>query len=130
MTVDPPRIISRVEAKALGLKRFFTGKPCRHGHVAERLVTYACMECERVRARLHYAKNKVRILSERAAKRQAYNIVYQDPAPSRARRASIEIPGAIHSAPPISNQGAATQQSPSPRAQCRSGPEQAGGEPQ
>jgi hypothetical protein len=28
--------IGRDEAKALGLKRFFTGKPCKHGHVAER----------------------------------------------------------------------------------------------
>ena len=38
MTVDPPRLISCAEAKALGLKRYFTGKPCKHGHVAERWV--------------------------------------------------------------------------------------------
>ena len=62
MTVDPPHMISSAEAKALGLKHFFTGKPCKHGHVAERCVgNYACMECDRTRARLHYAKNKVRI---------------------------------------------------------------------
>jgi hypothetical protein len=38
--------IGRDEAKALGLKRFFTGKPCKHGHVAERgLSNPGCMEC-------------------------------------------------------------------------------------
>ena len=51
MTTDSPRIISRDEARALGLKRFFTGKPCKYGHVAERRVgNYACMECDRARA--------------------------------------------------------------------------------
>jgi len=29
-------IISRKEAKALGLTRYFTGKPCKHGYIAER----------------------------------------------------------------------------------------------
>jgi hypothetical protein len=42
------QIISRAEAKAKGLKRYFTGKPCKHGHVAERQVFNAtCVECER-----------------------------------------------------------------------------------
>jgi 5-methylcytosine-specific restriction endonuclease McrA len=42
-----PNIISRAEAKALGLKRFFTGKPCKRGHVAERRVTNrACSVCQ------------------------------------------------------------------------------------
>ena len=106
MTIDSPRIISRDEARALGLKRFFTGKPCKHGHVAERHVaSRKCREChrertrryraadperarererrwraanlelarkgDRERKRLHFAKNKDRILSERAVKRAA-----------------------------------------------------------
>jgi hypothetical protein len=99
MTISP-RIISRDEARALGLKRFFTGKPCKYGHVAERHVASCkCRECHRertrryraadperakererrwraanlelARKRLHYAKNKDRILSERAVKRAA-----------------------------------------------------------
>ena len=42
------QIISRAEAKAKGLKRYFTGKPCKHGHVAERQVFNAtCVKCER-----------------------------------------------------------------------------------
>ena len=51
MAVAPPHIIGRDEARALGLKRFFTGKPCKHGHVAERSVSsHECMECDRARA--------------------------------------------------------------------------------
>ena len=52
MTVAPPNIIGRDEARAFGLKRFFTGKPCKHGHVAERDVNNReCMECSRERTR-------------------------------------------------------------------------------
>lgn len=39
-------IISKKEAKERGLKRYFTGKPCKHGHIAERLVSNGdCREC-------------------------------------------------------------------------------------
>lgn len=42
------KIISRLEAAKLGLKKFYTGKPCRHGHMAERYVsTQACLACLR-----------------------------------------------------------------------------------
>jgi hypothetical protein len=72
MTVDPPRIISRDEARALGLKRFFTGKPCKHGHVAERRVsTYACVECDRTRAPERRAANLREQERERARKYRA-----------------------------------------------------------
>jgi hypothetical protein len=49
-------IISRAEAKALGLKRYFTGKSCKSGHVSERLaVNGSCMHCMRDKARAAYA---------------------------------------------------------------------------
>jgi len=39
-------LCSRAEAKALGLKRYFTGKPCKHGHISERRVSSnTCIEC-------------------------------------------------------------------------------------
>ncbi len=39
-------IISRREAQANGLKRFFTGIPCKYGHVAERSVAgQYCVKC-------------------------------------------------------------------------------------
>lgn len=45
-----PEIISRAEAKAKGLKRYFTGKPCKHGHVSERYIGGKfCIQCEKVR---------------------------------------------------------------------------------
>ena len=43
-------IITRAEAKAQGLKRYFTGKPCKYGHVSERLVSDGkCCECRKKR---------------------------------------------------------------------------------
>jgi hypothetical protein len=50
-----PEIISRDEAIALGLKRFFTGDPCKYGHISERYVSTptagTCIACLRVRKR-------------------------------------------------------------------------------
>lgn len=38
--------IERAEARELGLVRYFTGKPCCKGHIAERHVsTAACIQC-------------------------------------------------------------------------------------
>ena len=51
MAAAPPSIIGRDAASALGLKRFFTGEPCKHGHVAERIVSsHRCTECDRASA--------------------------------------------------------------------------------
>ena len=42
------KIISQKEAKAKGLKRFFTGLKCKKGHRAERFVSSgACVDCRR-----------------------------------------------------------------------------------
>lgn len=54
MTAPAP-IISKQEAQALGLKRYFTGKPCKHGHVEERRVASGqCFGCIRQRKRELY----------------------------------------------------------------------------
>lgn len=43
-------VISRADAKAAGLKRYYTGKPCPHGHIAERLVcNWHCVVCDYAR---------------------------------------------------------------------------------
>ncbi len=48
MDEPAPKIISRKEAQAQGLKRYYTGKPCKHGHIAERSVSdRKCLECNR-----------------------------------------------------------------------------------
>jgi hypothetical protein len=50
-------IITRKEAKEAGLTRYFTGKPCIHGHVAPRLVSNkTCIECDRLRKQAKRAK--------------------------------------------------------------------------
>lgn len=50
--LDPPEQfywgepIDRQTAKSLGLKRYFTGEPCKKGHIAERWVSsLTCTEC-------------------------------------------------------------------------------------
>ena len=39
---------SRAEAKAIGAEYYFTGQPCKHGHVAPRKTKGACVECLRI----------------------------------------------------------------------------------
>ena len=51
-------ILSREQAKELGLKTYFTGKPCKHGHVSNRTVSEGkCQECERLRSSNRYKNN-------------------------------------------------------------------------
>lgn len=41
-----PDIISRRDAHAQGLKKFYTGKPCVHGHLSERYTSCGnCIKC-------------------------------------------------------------------------------------
>lgn len=48
-------IISRQEAKEQGLNKYFTGKPCKNGHVAERTVgCRSCLDCKKVRMKANY----------------------------------------------------------------------------
>ena len=52
-------IISRDEAKEQGLKRYFTGEPCRHGHLSERRTNDGkCAECVKIRRDKYYQNNK------------------------------------------------------------------------
>lgn len=63
---EEKKIISRSEAKAFGIEYYFTGKPCKYGHIAERKITnYGCVECfnanierERTRRRVRYHSNR------------------------------------------------------------------------
>jgi len=61
-------VVTRSEAKALGLVRYFTGEPCKSGHIDERNVSSgSCLACMRLKAtairstddgRARYAKSK------------------------------------------------------------------------
>jgi 5-methylcytosine-specific restriction endonuclease McrA len=39
---------TRAEAKATGAAHYFTGEPCKHGHIAPRKTKGACIECLRI----------------------------------------------------------------------------------
>lgn len=56
---------TRAEAKAAGATHYFTGEPCKHGHIAPRKTKGACVECLQVE---WVKSNKVR-----AAYFRAYN---------------------------------------------------------
>lgn len=61
-------IISLAEARERGIKYYFTGKACKHGHVAERFVPNGtCTECIRLNDAKYRQKNADK-LSERKAK--------------------------------------------------------------
>lgn len=51
-------LINRQDAIAQGLTRYFTGKPCKHGHVVERLVkNKTCITCSHISSETSKAKN-------------------------------------------------------------------------
>jgi len=56
VTKRKPTIVTRQEAARRGLLRYFTGKPCKRGHVVERFVSTAtCIECGLISSR-HYQR--------------------------------------------------------------------------
>lgn len=53
-----PKIISRAEARKRGLRRYFTGKQCKRGHIAERHTRDGCChDCRRIFKQIWARKN-------------------------------------------------------------------------
>lgn len=51
--------ITCAEAKAKGLKHYFTGKPCKNGHTSERLTgARTCVDCRKEYAPAYYQENR------------------------------------------------------------------------
>lgn len=49
-------VISRKEAREQGLKRYYTGKACKHGHVCDRFTCNThCIECCKLWKKIAYA---------------------------------------------------------------------------
>lgn len=64
-------IITRSEAKILGRPRYFTGQPCKHGHIAERNTKDRC--CVECRKRISNEANKrFRVINPEKQKRRAH----------------------------------------------------------
>lgn len=66
----------RQEAKAAGLKHYFTGKPCKHGHLRERFVSsmccYQCLQTSERKAKMaaRYQANREEIAAQYQANRE------------------------------------------------------------
>lgn len=60
-------IRTREEARALGLKQYYTGKPCKHGHVEPRaVVNGTCLECVQTRWKDWYQSDDAKQCVRRA----------------------------------------------------------------
>ena len=82
--------ISREEAARLGLKRYFTGTPCIHGHLCERYVSaksrLGCVECQRLTSQKYKERNLERFLQcNRLAQQKR-----RERDPSRVRQLRLE----------------------------------------
>ena len=94
--MDYPK--TRAEAKALGAKYYFTGEPCKHGHIAPRKTKGVCTECMRLEweesnekrkskpkseaskaaAKRYYARNRDAVIARAAARPSHETRVYKD----------------------------------------------------
>ena len=69
---------TRAEAKATGAKYYFTGEPCKHGHVAPRKTKGACVDCLKVewekgnQTRAEYFRSYNQSEAGQKAKKQYY----------------------------------------------------------
>jgi Autographiviridae endonuclease VII len=64
-------IISRKEAMARGLVRYFTGKPCKYGHISERFLSRKCRECCRIASSKWGADNPEKVREARRRRNEA-----------------------------------------------------------
>jgi hypothetical protein len=67
------QIITRKEAQAQGLRRYFTGKPCKRGHVDEHRVNGGCLTC--IREKDRNAKREQRLRDPEGARERDRNRV-------------------------------------------------------
>ena len=83
-------IITRKEAKRDNLKKYYTGKPCKRGHLSERHTdSGTCIECRSLKeqdySKNYYAKHRVEVIArskayadENKEKRAQYLKAYAD----------------------------------------------------
>jgi hypothetical protein len=95
--------MERKHAIALGLKRYNTGKPCKHGHVADRLVsTRTCITCLYGMRRAWITRNPERHRELDRACKARHKYGYDEKSKKRMReyyRRKKGIPEATHKCP-------------------------------
>jgi len=89
----PFEIISRADALAKGLKQYFTGKPCKHGHIAIRLIGGPCIECHRIHTASYRKANREKHNSwgkENPERRRISQQRYLESHPERRRKSQLD----------------------------------------
>lgn len=72
------QVITRKQAQEQGLTRYFTGKPCKHGHIVERLVCDgSCKTCANLKKQRKYQADPGRYIE--AQKQRYIKKTEQDP---------------------------------------------------
>lgn len=66
------QIVSKADAIAAGSTKYYTGVPCKYGHLAERYVFGGCVECERLRRNSPAAKERMRQYSAKRRQDPTY----------------------------------------------------------
>jgi 5-methylcytosine-specific restriction endonuclease McrA len=81
------QIILRAQAKAQALKQYYTGLPCKAGHLSPKLtVNGACVECSRLRQLAKYASNREENLRKQKIRRDSDPNLSDKKKASRLRR--------------------------------------------
>jgi len=92
-------VITRAEAKEQGLSRYFTGKPCKRGHIAEsRCCNGSCYECDmqiRTENKKSLAKKKSEYQLINRDKIAKYKAEYRDNNKDKIARYRVENKGKI-----------------------------------
>lgn len=66
-------IITREEAQEQGLTKYFTGKPCKHGHLAERYtVNTRCSVCQKDMRKILISKNPKKYKQQKKVSNKRY----------------------------------------------------------
>jgi len=86
--------MKRQDAARLGLTKYFTGVPCKNGHVCERRVADAkCVECNRERAAAHRSKHpgeQIEYLREWRKKNKDHSKQYREANAEKIKRQKAE----------------------------------------
>ena len=83
------KIITRQQAIEQKLTRYFTGEPCKHGHISEKLLSNrTCIECLLIKKRIRGQRNDVKQNSLKRLKQKDINNPAARLARTRKRQAA------------------------------------------
>lgn len=69
------KIVEYQEAKELGLRHYFTGMPCRKGHLTVRFTSSRqCKECQYIRSRAYRRSKRGRLQSKKSHLLKTYGL--------------------------------------------------------